>query len=79
MHVQANRQGGRANQTLRPVTIKQIREAKQPHPDADWQIDGVDVSHVSWVSLLQLTATDSLHRLGAQHGDDSDQRDVRDW
>ena len=42
-------QGGGArkrNDTLRPVTIKQLNEASQPHPDADFLIDDVDVGQV---------------------------------
>ena len=29
------------NNTLRPVTIRQIINADQPHPDADFALDGV--------------------------------------
>ncbi|KAI9751224.1 MAG: hypothetical protein M4579_006156 [Chaenotheca gracillima] len=32
--------------TLRPVTIRQVVEAQQPHPDADFKIDGVDIAQV---------------------------------
>lgn len=32
--------------TLRPVTIKQILDAQQPHPDADFKIDGTEVTQV---------------------------------
>lgn len=42
--------------TLRPVTIKQIIGADQPHPDADFQIDGVDVGSVSHLERLDLFA-----------------------
>lgn len=36
----------RGTNTLRPVTIKQILEAVQPHPDAEFKIDDVELSHV---------------------------------
>jgi replication factor A2 len=32
--------------TLRPVTIKQVIDAQQAHPDAEFRIDGVEVSQV---------------------------------
>lgn len=38
---------GRGNQSLRPVTVKQINEASQTHPDSDYQIDGHDINQVS--------------------------------
>lgn len=37
----------RGNQSLRPITIKQFLSASQPHPDADFIIDDVDVNQVS--------------------------------
>ena len=39
-------QGTYGEGTLRPVTIKQILDAQQPHPDADFKIDEVEVSQV---------------------------------
>lgn len=35
-----------SNHTHRPVTIRQILEAYQPHPDAEFRIDEVEVEHV---------------------------------
>ena len=32
--------------TLRPVTIKQVLEAQQPYPQAEFKIDDVEVSQV---------------------------------
>ncbi|KAH8089703.1 hypothetical protein HD553DRAFT_327748 [Filobasidium floriforme] len=46
-----NKKGGQS--TLRPVTIKQIIGADQPHPDADFQIDGVDVGSVRVVGVVR--------------------------
>jgi hypothetical protein len=36
--------------TLRPVTIKQILDAQQAHPDAEFRIDGIEASQVSTLS-----------------------------
>lgn len=35
------------NQTIRPVTVKQVNDASQLHPDSDYTIDGVEVGTVS--------------------------------
>ncbi|KAI8807330.1 hypothetical protein BJ742DRAFT_321200 [Cladochytrium replicatum] len=40
------------NQSLRPVTIKQVLEAKQPVNDTPYTIDGVDVTMVSIVGRV---------------------------
>ena len=42
------------NQTLRPITIKQLSEATQPHPEADFQLHGQDVHQVRWCLLSAL-------------------------
>lgn len=39
-------QGTWGQDTLRPVTIKQILDAQQPHPDADFKIDEIEISQV---------------------------------
>lgn len=33
-------------QTLRPVTIRQILDASQPHPDAEFSLDGAELGQV---------------------------------
>ncbi|TVY83606.1 Replication factor A protein [Lachnellula suecica] len=38
--------------TLRPVTIKQVLEAQQPHPDSDFKIDGTDVTQITFVGQI---------------------------
>ena len=45
-----------ANQSLRPVTIKQILKAEQTHSDAELYLDGVEVSQVRLPSLGQKPA-----------------------
>lgn len=49
-------QGGqkRRVEALRPVTIKQLNEAQQPNPDADFLIDDVDVGQVRTRLLISL-------------------------
>lgn len=36
--------------TLRPVTIKQVLESTQAHPDAEFKIDDVELGHVRFRS-----------------------------
>lgn len=38
---------------VRPVTIQQILKSTQVHPDADLQIDGVDVGSVTFVGAIR--------------------------
>ncbi|KAI5309864.1 replication factor A protein 2, partial [Ascosphaera atra] len=49
-----------AKESVRPVTLKQVHDAYQAHPDADFEVDGVEVSHVCFVgqvrNLSSLTA-----------------------
>lgn len=40
-------QGTYGQDTLRPVTIKQVLDAQQPHPDADFKIDDVEITQVN--------------------------------
>ncbi|KAJ3490229.1 hypothetical protein NLI96_g1587 [Meripilus lineatus] len=59
-----NRPGG--SHSLRPVTIRQIRDATQPHTDSDWKIDNVDVGQVTVVAqVLRCAAqtTNSVYTL----------------
>jgi hypothetical protein len=76
-------QGGeRAKRTLRPVTIKQVLDAEQTHPDSPFTIDGIEVNDVSSSSVRQLeltlTPTAGPHcRLREQQQQDGDQRLVR--
>ncbi|RDW80471.1 putative replication protein A subunit [Coleophoma crateriformis] len=39
--------------TLRPVTIKQIIDATQPHPEADFKIDGSEVTQLTFIGQIQ--------------------------
>lgn len=39
--------------TLRPVTIKQILEASQQHPDAEFKIDGTEIGQLTFVAVVR--------------------------
>ncbi|KAI5844977.1 replication factor A2 [Morchella snyderi] len=43
----------RASNTLRPVTIKQILEAVQPYPEAEFKIDDAELSHITFVAQIR--------------------------
>ncbi|KAL3427252.1 putative replication factor-a protein [Phlyctema vagabunda] len=47
--------------TLRPVTIKQIIDATQPHPEADWKIDGSEVTQLTFVGQIQTLSTQATN------------------
>jgi len=38
--------------TVRPVTIKQMIEAQQPHPDSEFKIDGSEVTQLSFIGQI---------------------------
>ncbi|OJD15212.1 hypothetical protein AJ78_04511 [Emergomyces pasteurianus Ep9510] len=50
---QSEGKGGYAKNSLRPVTIKQTLEATQAHGDADFKIDGTEVSQVTFVGQVR--------------------------
>merc|ERR1712093_696123 len=54
-----NKQYGK--DSLRPVTIKQIIDAQQPHPDAEFSIDGSPVT--------QLTFIGQINQVSSQEGE----------
>ncbi|KAL2362148.1 hypothetical protein RJZ56_004938 [Blastomyces dermatitidis] len=45
--------GGYVKNSLRPVTIKQTLEATQAHGDADFKIDGTEVSQLAFVGQVR--------------------------
>ncbi|KAL8823467.1 MAG: hypothetical protein Q9191_005825 [Dirinaria sp. TL-2023a] len=47
--------------TLRPVTIKQVLEAQQPHPDATFKIDEVEVTQLSFVGQIRNISTQTTN------------------
>lgn len=50
---QGSRDKGYNKDTLRPVTIKQLLDAQQPHPDADFKIDGAELTQVTFVGQVR--------------------------
>lgn len=49
------------NTTLRPVTIKQILDSTQPYPEANYTIDGQDVSSVVFVGQVRNISTQATN------------------
>lgn len=49
------------NTTLRPVTIKQILDATQPFPEANYTIDGQDVSSIVFVGQVRNISTQATN------------------
>lgn len=52
--------------TLRPVTIKQIIDAHQPHPDSEFKIDGIEVTQLTFVaqiSTVSAQATNTTYKV----------------
>ncbi|KAG0123711.1 hypothetical protein HOY82DRAFT_494964, partial [Tuber indicum] len=45
--------GSRSASTLRPVTIKQVLEATQPHPEAEFKIDDVELTQLTLVAQIR--------------------------
>ncbi|MCJ1362593.1 replication factor A protein 2 [Acarospora aff. strigata] len=39
--------------TLRPVTIKQVIDAQQPHPDGEFKIDGVEITQITFIGQIR--------------------------
>ncbi|KAL2070574.1 hypothetical protein VTL71DRAFT_13600 [Oculimacula yallundae] len=39
-------------ETLRPVTIRQIIDAQQPHPDADFKIDNAEITQLTFIGQI---------------------------
>ena len=48
-------QSGYGKDTLRPVTIKQILDAQQSHPDADFRVDDQEITQVVYLRLQEKT------------------------
>ncbi|KAK8858736.1 hypothetical protein IAR55_002965 [Kwoniella newhampshirensis] len=73
------KKGGKGgNQTIRPVTIKQVLSAEQVHPDADFTIDGVDVAQILLVGSVRNSSA-SATNVSYEIGDGTGYIDVRLW
>ncbi|CZR63456.1 probable replication protein A subunit [Phialocephala subalpina] len=64
--------------TVRPVTIKQILEAHQPHPDSDFKIDGSEVTQLSFVGQIHSIASQTTNHT-FQIDDGTGLVDVKQW
>lgn len=47
--------------TLRPLTIKQIIEAQQPHPDSEFKVDDVEVTQITFVGQIQSVSSQATN------------------
>ncbi|WVR06489.1 hypothetical protein IAU60_003520 [Kwoniella sp. DSM 27419] len=70
--------GRGGQQTIRPVTIKQVLNAEQVHPDADFQIDGQDISQILLVGNVRNSSA-SATNVSYEIGDGTGYIDVRLW
>jgi len=64
--------------TLRPVTIKQMIDAEQPHPEAEFKIDKTEVTQLSFIGQVQSVleqATNITYKLD----DGTGMIDVKQW
>ncbi|KAG4443205.1 hypothetical protein IFR05_001347 [Cadophora sp. M221] len=65
-------------ETLRPVTIRQIIDAQQPHPDAEFKIDGAEVTQLTFIgqiNQISSQATNTTYKLD----DGTGLIDVKQW
>lgn len=67
-----------AKQTLRPLTIRQIRNAEQPHPDADFRVDGQDIGQVTVVAIVRAISKGTTN-VSYSVEDGTDTIEVRQW
>ena len=64
--------------SLRPVTIKQLLDAEQPHPDADFKIDGSEVGHITFVGVVRNVVVQSTN-ITYRVEDGTGAIDVKQW
>ncbi|WWC96252.1 hypothetical protein V866_003119 [Kwoniella sp. B9012] len=72
------KKGRGGNQTIRPITIKQILAAEQVHADADFVIDGVEVAQVLLIGSVH-NSSSSATNVSYEIGDGTGYIDVRLW
>ncbi|KAL9026126.1 MAG: hypothetical protein Q9196_005161 [Gyalolechia fulgens] len=54
-------QNSLSKDTLRPCTIKQVLDASQPHPDADFKIDDIEVQQLTFVGQIRNISTQTTN------------------
>ncbi|KAK2763319.1 replication factor A protein 2 [Arachnomyces sp. PD_36] len=67
-----------AKDTLRPVTVKQILDATQAHPDADFKIDGADISQLTFVGQVRNISTQTTN-ITYKIDDGTGEVEVKQW
>ncbi|WFC93816.1 Replication factor A protein 2 [Malassezia brasiliensis] len=75
-----SQEGGRrvGTNSLRPVTVRQVLNASQPHSDAPFTFDNAELSQVTlvaWIQNISRNATNVSYTLD----DGTGQLDVRQW
>ncbi|EST05606.1 Replication protein A, C-terminal [Kalmanozyma brasiliensis GHG001] len=66
------------NNTLRPVTIRQILKAEQPHPDADFTLDGTELGQLTFVAVVRNISKNATN-VAYSVEDGTGQIEVRQW
>ncbi|KAH8433413.1 putative replication factor-a protein [Aspergillus melleus] len=61
MNSPAGGKGDFNNNTLRPITVKQALDASQPYPEANYQIDGADVSSLCFIGQVRNISSQSTN------------------
>ncbi|KAJ5674399.1 uncharacterized protein N7477_004333 [Penicillium maclennaniae] len=70
--------GDRDNKTLRPVTIKQVNDASQPYPEANYQIDNADVANVLIIGQVRNISSQSTN-ITYKIDDGTGEVEVKKW
>lgn len=65
--------------SITPVTIKQINNSAQPHPDGDFEINGVTLNMVVFVGVLRKVDLGNQSAVTLTVEDGSGSIDVRKW
>ncbi|KIS69230.1 uncharacterized protein UMAG_02579 [Mycosarcoma maydis] len=66
------------NNTLRPVTIRQILNAEQPHPDAEFILDGAELGQLTFVAVVRNISRNATN-VAYSVEDGTGQIEVRQW
>ncbi|CAO3682532.1 unnamed protein product [Umbelopsis ramanniana] len=67
-----------SEQTLRPVTIKQMLNSQQSHGESEFKIDNTDVTQVTFVAVVRQINAQSAN-IGYTMEDGTGSIDVRQW
>ena len=67
-----------SNNTLRPVTIRQLINAEQPHPDAEFIVDGAELGQLTFVAVVRNISRNATN-IAYSVEDGTGQIEVRQW